>query len=72
RKVPGRISFAGSDKLESAMDSKLALQQKQAQFRALQRLTPQQRLNAFLVHCRLVTSLHHAGAVRRGDTRREG
>ncbi|MBL8200444.1 MAG: hypothetical protein JNK40_05670 [Chromatiales bacterium] len=54
------------------MDSKLALQQKQAQFRALQRLTPQQRLDAFLVHCRLVTSLRQAGAARRGATRRQG
>lgn len=54
------------------MDSKLALQQKQALFQAVQRLTPQQRLNAFLVHCRLVTGLHQAGAVRRGSNRRQG
>ena len=52
------------------MHSKLGLQQKEAVFRAVRQLTPEQRLNAFLAHCRLVTELYLAGAVRRGKTRR--
>ena len=54
------------------MDSKLARQQKDAVFRAVQRLTPEQRLNAYLTHCRLVMGLYQAGAVRRGSTRPPG
>jgi hypothetical protein len=54
------------------MDSKLARQQKDAVFQAVQRLTPEQRLNAYLTHCRLVMGLYRAGAVRRGITRRQG
>jgi hypothetical protein len=54
------------------MDSKLALQQKEALLRTVQQLTPEQRLNAFLAHCRLVTGLYHAGAARRSSTRRPG
>jgi hypothetical protein len=54
------------------MESKLALQQKEELFRAARRLTPEQRLNAYLVHCRLVTGLYQAGVVRRGTARRQG
>lgn len=53
------------------MHSKLALQQKEAVFRAVRLLTPQQRLDAFLTHCRLVTELYQAGAVQRGSNRRQ-
>ena len=72
RKVAGRVPFADDGKLESCMDSKLALHQKEAVFRAVRQLSPEQRLNAFLTHCRLVTGLYQAGAVRRGTTRRQG
>jgi hypothetical protein len=54
------------------MDSKLARQQKDAVFRAVQRLTPEQRLNAYLTHCRLVMGLYQAGAARRGSARPQG
>ena len=66
------VPFAHDGKLESRMDSKLARQQKEAVFRAVRQLTPEQRLNAFLTHCRLVTGLYQAGTVRRGATRRQG
>ena len=55
RKVADKVLFAGDGKLESGMDSKLALQQKESLFRAVRQLTPEQRLNAFLTYCRLVT-----------------
>jgi hypothetical protein len=43
------------------MESKLAEQAKLALMAATQRLTPEQRLNAFLAHCQLVMELHQAG-----------
>jgi hypothetical protein len=43
------------------MESKLASQAKQALIAATQRLTPEQRLNAFLEHSRLMMALHQAG-----------
>jgi len=70
--VAGQVPFAHDGTLESGMDSKLARQQKEAVFRAVRQLTSEQRLNAFLTHCRLVTGLYQAGAVRRGTTRRQG
>jgi hypothetical protein len=45
----------------SVMESKLAEQAKLALMAATQRLTPEQRLNAFLAHCQLVMELHQAG-----------
>lgn len=68
----GQVPFAEVRKLESVMNSKLALQQKEAVFRAVRQLTPEQRLNAFLTHCRLVTCLYRAGAVQRTTNRRQG
>jgi len=43
------------------MESKLAKEAHQALVEAMQRLTPEERLNAFLVHCRLMMDLHRAG-----------
>jgi hypothetical protein len=40
-----------------AMESKLAKAAEWALVEATQRLSPEERLNAFLVHCRLVTEL---------------
>lgn len=43
------------------MDSKLSLQAKAALLIAAQTLTPEQRLNAFLQHCRLMMELERGG-----------
>jgi hypothetical protein len=43
------------------MDSKLAKAAEQAMIEAMQRLTPEERLNAFLTHCRLMMELQLAG-----------
>lgn len=53
------------------MESKLARQQKSALFEAVQRLTPEQRLEAFLAHCRLLTALYQAGLAQRSTTPRQ-
>ena len=44
-----------------AMESKLANEAKLAVIAATQRLTPEQRLNAFLTHCQLMMELRKAG-----------
>jgi hypothetical protein len=44
------------------MESKLANEAKLALIAATQRLTPEQRLNAFLAHCQLMAELRKAGA----------
>jgi len=43
------------------MSSKLATDARRALVAANQRLTPEQRLNAFLAHSRLMLELHRAG-----------
>jgi hypothetical protein len=43
------------------MKSKLATQSKRSLLDAIQRLTPEQRLDAFVVHCRLMVDLYRAG-----------
>ena len=43
------------------MESKLAQHGKRALLEATQRLTPEQRLEAFVVHCRLMMELYRAG-----------
>jgi hypothetical protein len=43
------------------MESKLAEEAERALIDATQRLSPEERLNAFLVHCRLMMELHEAG-----------
>jgi len=52
------------------MESKLAEEAKLALIAATQRLTPEQRLNAFLAHCQLVMELHQAGQPLRSVTPR--
>ena len=44
-----------------AMESKLANEAKLALLEAARRLTPEQRLNAFLAHCQLMMELYAAG-----------
>jgi hypothetical protein len=43
------------------MESKLALQAKSALLAATQRMSPEQRLDAFLMHCQLMMELRLAG-----------
>ncbi|MGO9945816.1 MAG: hypothetical protein ACLPWG_03070 [Steroidobacteraceae bacterium] len=43
------------------MESKLALQAKAALLAATQRMSPEQRLDAFLMHCQLMMELRLAG-----------
>jgi hypothetical protein len=43
------------------MESKVAKEAERALIEATQRLSPEERLNAFLEHCRLVTQLYEAG-----------
>lgn len=45
----------------SLMESKLAKEAERALIEATQRLSPEERLNAFLVHCRLIMDLYQAG-----------
>jgi hypothetical protein len=48
------------------MESRIA---KEAEKAATQRLTPEERVNAFLTHCRLVAELYSAGkALREPDS----
>ncbi|HVS75401.1 MAG TPA: hypothetical protein VHE11_00595 [Steroidobacteraceae bacterium] len=49
------------------MESKLARDARQALIAATQRLTPEERLQAFLRHCRLMMSLYQAGGRSRSD-----
>jgi hypothetical protein len=43
------------------MESKLAAQSKRSLLEANQRLTPAQRVAAYVVHCRLMFDLYQAG-----------
>jgi hypothetical protein len=47
------------------MQSNLAIQQRLALLAAVRRLTPEQRLDAFLVHCRLMAELYRSGRDQR-------
>jgi hypothetical protein len=51
------------------MESRIAKEAEKALIEATQRLTPEQRVNAFLTHCRLVAELYSAGkALREPDS----
>jgi hypothetical protein len=59
---------AGSARLHD-MESKLAKDAERALVEATQKMRPEERLNAFLAHCRLVTQLYEAGQkIRSPDT----
>ena len=53
------------------MESKLALEARQALLDEAQRLTPEERLNAFLEHSQLMMALYEAGQQLRSDALRE-
>jgi hypothetical protein len=46
------------------MESKIAREAERALIEATQRLSPEERLNAFLVHCRLMMDLYEAGQAK--------
>jgi hypothetical protein len=48
------------------MESKIAKEAERALVEATQRLSPEERLNAYLEHCRLVTELYEAGQRMQG------
>jgi hypothetical protein len=48
------------------VDSKLAREAREATATAISRLTPEERLNAFLDHCQLTMELREAGRQLRG------
>jgi len=54
------------------MESKLAREARQALIAATQRLSPEERLNAFLAHSRLMVALHQAGQQIRSASRQTG
>jgi peroxiredoxin family protein len=52
------------------MESKVAKEAEQALVEATQRMSPEQRVNAYLAHCRLVMQLYEAGRRLRADAAR--
>jgi hypothetical protein len=49
------------------MDSKVARDSRRALIAATLRLTPEERLHAFLRHCQLMMALNRAGQGRAGE-----
>jgi hypothetical protein len=49
------------------MESRVAKEAERALVEATQRLTPEERLNAFLTHCRLMMELYQAGRKLYGE-----
>ena len=49
------------------MESKVAKEAERALVEATQRLSPEERLNAFVAHCRLVVELYEAGQKARSQ-----
>jgi BESS motif len=47
------------------MESRLAREAEAALLETMRRMTPEQRLNAFLEHCQLVMELYNAGRAHR-------
>jgi len=54
----------------AGMESKLAKEAERELVEATQRMSPEQRINAYLVHCRLVMQLYEAGRKLRADAPR--
>jgi hypothetical protein len=63
----GDVIQGGSARL-IGMESKLAIEAERALVEATQRLSPEERVNAFLAHCRLVMELYEAGQKMRART----
>jgi hypothetical protein len=67
-----RHSRAATQARIGNMESKLAREAKEALIAATQRLTPEERLNAFLAHSRLMVALFQAGQQIRSESRQTG
>jgi hypothetical protein len=52
------------------MESRLARETEAAPFDTMRRMTPEQRLDAFLEHCQLVMELYNAGRQHRAKPAR--
>ncbi len=52
------------------MESKVSKEAERALVEATQRLSPEERLNAFVAHCRLVMELYEAGQKVQGKSAR--
>ena len=50
------------------MESKLSKQLEADLIAAMRRLSPEQKLNAFLAHCQLVMELYHVGQQIRAES----
>jgi len=50
------------------MESKIAKEAERSLIEATQRLSPEERLNAYLEHCRLVMELYEAGQRMRSQS----
>jgi hypothetical protein len=55
------VTSSGWLRYTRQMESKVAKEAERALIEATQRLSPEERLNAFLEHCRLVTQQYEAG-----------
>jgi hypothetical protein len=63
------MAFASASDRLGGMESKLAMEAERALVEATQKLRPEERLNAFLAHCQLMTQLYEAGqGLRSSDT----
>lgn len=61
------MTFLGHIARLTSMESKLANEAERALIEATQRLSPEERLNSFLAHCRLIMELHEAGQKLQGS-----
>jgi hypothetical protein len=52
------------------MESRVAQQSREALLETMRRMTPEERLNAFLEHCQWVMELYHAGQEQRAQASR--
>lgn len=55
------VTWTGALARLEVMESKVAQDAERALVEATQRLTPEERLNAYLAHCRLIMELYTAG-----------
>jgi hypothetical protein len=64
------LSLSSCDRLRYTpeMESKLAKEAERSLIEATQRLSPEERLNAYLEHCRLMMELYEAGQQMRSQS----
>jgi hypothetical protein len=52
------------------MESRVAQQSREALLETMRRMSPEERLNAFLEHCQRIMELYHAGQEQRARASR--